>query len=1377
MKSHGSLARLSLVLAALSLIPCLGLAKPQTEEQTAREEVQKPTPQRRQEARERLQQMLRNLRPELAPKAEPMVPLATQTKPPQGLHQDVDITKPNWSYSPNLRKFVDSLPGLTATYQNNLGQYIPIAEPDRTTYPGSDYYEIALVEYREQMHSDLPALNGDKMDPMTTGGTKLRGYVQLNGGDGQPHYLGPIIIAKRDRPVRVKFVNMLPTGMGGDLFVPVDPSIMGSGMFHSLSPDGGLAMGMFTQNRATLHLHGGLSPWISDGTPHQWITPAGEDMTIYTKGVATTNVPDMPDPGPGAMNFYWTNGQSARLMFYHDHAWGITRLNVYVGEAAGYLLTDMTEERLIDSGFLPNWELPYRYGVPLIIQDKSFVNDGVPHPDFPSDYTPTSATSVVDPLWNKHISGSAEGDLWFPHEYLPNENLFDGTGFWPMGRWDYGPWILPPMFPTNDTLPSPSHVPEAFLDTMVVNGTAYPYVELPATVVRLRILNACNDRMLNLQLYEADPLGFQVVDANGDSWGTEVKMVPAAPNEDFPDWPRDGRDGGVPDPLTSGPEIIQIGNESGFLSQVARIPAQPIDYDYDRTSATFGSVSSVSLFLPPAVRADVLVDLRGYEGKTLILYNDAPAPIPLFDARYDIFTKDPVDRTVKGGVPMIPPGFGPNTRTIMQIRVVPTTIEAPRNFDRLDTAIPQAFAASHEPHVVPPGIYATVADETLNVTGGQKPVARILTEAPGFGYTSPPRVTLYGSPGTVITPGTAHATLNGVSGVIVTNGGSGYTSPPTVTFTGGGGTGAAAQAIVSGGVVTAVVMTELGSNYTTSPTVTLSGGGGTGATAIARVTLGTVGSIVIDNPGLYTKAPYVFFSGGGGMGAAGAAMLQGDMPLDGKTIVEGMDMEYGRMNAVLGSIPNPFTPTVGAGPIPGASFYIDPPTEILNPDEERLWRLTHIGVDSHAVHFHLFDVQVVNRVDWTNTVSPPYAEEMGWKETIRTNPFEDIILALRPKVSNMKLPFGLPDSVRLLDPSMPPNEPGHFQPIPPPIGVPSVAQITNVMTNFGWEYVWHCHLLGHEENDMMRPIVFKVPSERPAQFDITSAIGTQTECTINWTDTTPFDYASWSPATTLGNPANEIGFRIERATGQSGTDFVPVGTALANHTTYVDRSITPGQYYRYRVVSFNAAGSRNSNIVTVRAGNPPPNAPSNLTATPMSGPMVRLSWSDNATNETGFEIQRSDNGGAFATLTTVGPRTGTGTVTYDDTNVAVGNSYTYRVRATASVGEPSAFSNEATANVTTAPTAPSNLTGTISSTGNSTSITLRWIDNSANETGFIIQRATNASFTGANQYTVGANTTTYRQPVSRRTTYYYRVAATSAGGTSAWSNTVMLRTP
>jgi hypothetical protein len=97
-----------------------------------------------------------------------------------------------------IHKFIDALPQLGPGGANLLGKFLPIAVPDTTTFLGSDYYEIHLRQYTEKMHTDLPA-------------TTLRGYVQVrNGVDVAPiHYLGPIIIANRDRPVRVKFVNEL----------------------------------------------------------------------------------------------------------------------------------------------------------------------------------------------------------------------------------------------------------------------------------------------------------------------------------------------------------------------------------------------------------------------------------------------------------------------------------------------------------------------------------------------------------------------------------------------------------------------------------------------------------------------------------------------------------------------------------------------------------------------------------------------------------------------------------------------------------------------------------------------------------------------------------------------------------------------------------------------------------------------------------------------------------------------------------------------------------------------------------------------------------------------------------------------------------------
>jgi hypothetical protein len=206
---------------------------------------------------------------------------------PTGINPAVDILLPNYANSPNLTKFVDSLPGLGINNPNNRGQYIPLAVPDTTTFPGSDYYVIGLADSTHKFHSELPA-------------AKIRGYYQKNTGtaagtDPKKDYLGGVIIAKRDRPVRLTFINELGPSPGtGDLFLPVDPTVMGAGAFNTNYPlpTSPLIAGTFTQNRADLHLHGGLTPWISDGTPHQWVTPSA-DPTLYKKGVSFQNVPDM----------------------------------------------------------------------------------------------------------------------------------------------------------------------------------------------------------------------------------------------------------------------------------------------------------------------------------------------------------------------------------------------------------------------------------------------------------------------------------------------------------------------------------------------------------------------------------------------------------------------------------------------------------------------------------------------------------------------------------------------------------------------------------------------------------------------------------------------------------------------------------------------------------------------------------------------------------------------------------------------------------------------------------------------------------------------------------------------------------------------------
>ena len=839
-------------------------------------------------------------------KALAVTALAAPVMNPLGTPDYLGGVVPNYANSPILQKFVHTLPGLTAANANDLGQFIPLAIADKTTFPGSDYYQIGLTDYTQQLHKDLPAP------------TKLRGYMDLApGADGKAHYLGPLILAQRDRPVRIKFTNMLGTGTAGNLFIPVDTTAMGAGT----GPLGGTEK--YTQNRAELHLHGGATPWISDGTPHQWITPAGE-TTSYKKGVSQQNVPDMPDPGDGSATYFYTNQQSSRMMFYHDHAYGITRLNVYAGEAAGYLLTDPVEDHLIDTNVIPGAGAGvYRYGIPLVIQDKTFVPD-------------LATLAAEDPTWDP-IGWAGPGNLWYPHVYMPNQNPNDISGANPMGRWDYGPWFWPPVTTLNHmpfvdpvtgvttpNMPNPSLTPEAFMDTPLVNGTPYPKLNVLPQPYRFRILSAGNDRTWNLSFFQADP-------ANP----TEVKMVPAAvppaPAVWPATWPSDGRAGGVPDPTLLGPSFVQIGTEGGMLANPVVIPPQPIDYVYDRRNIVVLNVGNHGLLLGPAERADVIVDFSAYAGKTLILYNDSPAPVPAFDPRYDYYTGDPDQRPTGGAAPTLP-GFGPNTRTIMQI-VVGAGTPVPFNMAPLTAAFtgtattPSVFGASQPTPLVPQVAYGNALGTTLTDTW-----SRIQSTS--------------------------------------------------LTFTPIGGT---------------------------APTT---------------------------------------------------------VPMEPKAIQELFELDWGRMNATLG-VELPFTNFNTQTTIPLG--YVDPLTENLTDGAQQIWKITHNGVDTHFIHFHLFNVQLINRVGWDGQVRMPDPNEIGWKDTVRMNPLEDAIVAFKPMAQI--LPFDVPPSIRPLDPTAPLG----------PITVTNPADgnaitVNNDLFNFGWEYVWHCHILGHEENDMMRPMSLQVPS-------------------------------------------------------------------------------------------------------------------------------------------------------------------------------------------------------------------------------------------------------------------------------------------------------------
>jgi hypothetical protein len=97
--------------------------------------------------------------------------------------------------------------------------------------------------------------------------------------------------------------------------------------------------------------------------------------------------------------------------------------------------------------------------------------------------------------------------------------------------------------------------------------------------------------------------------------------------------------------------------------------------------------------------------------------------------------------------------------------------------------------------------------------------------------------------------------------------------------------------------------------------------------------------------------------------------------------------------------------------------YLDPVTEVLTWGEPQIWKITHNGVDTHAIHIHLVNLQLINLVGWDCMIKPPDPEEWGWKGTIKMNPLEDICVAVKPV--RVKLIFGVPNSYGPLDPSMP----------------------------------------------------------------------------------------------------------------------------------------------------------------------------------------------------------------------------------------------------------------------------------------------------------------------------------------------------------------------
>ena len=264
-------------------------------------------------------------------------------------------------------------------------------------------------------------------------GTWLWGYQVANRPANWPGYT---VEACQGRPTTVTYVNKLPSAANGSRVQPlltVDQTIHWADPLHQMG-----ALTPYTGPvPAVAHLHGAEVPSSSDGAPEAWFTPNGLHGPAYTT---------LSSAGTNAAVYQYPNTQAATTLWFHDHALGITRLNVFAGLAAFYLVRDQFDTGAADNPL----RLPAgNYEIELIIQDRLF---------------------------------DTNGQLRFPDG---SNTAADLNG--------------PPTNPATH----PFWIPEFFGDAMTVNGRTWPVLKVEPRRYRFRFLNGCNARFLSMNLTDA----------------------------------------------------------------------------------------------------------------------------------------------------------------------------------------------------------------------------------------------------------------------------------------------------------------------------------------------------------------------------------------------------------------------------------------------------------------------------------------------------------------------------------------------------------------------------------------------------------------------------------------------------------------------------------------------------------------------------------------------------------------------------------------------------------------------------------------------------------------------------------------------------------
>ncbi|MDN5205237.1 fibronectin type III domain-containing protein [Fulvivirgaceae bacterium BMA10] len=254
------------------------------------------------------------------------------------------------------------------------------------------------------------------------------------------------------------------------------------------------------------------------------------------------------------------------------------------------------------------------------------------------------------------------------------------------------------------------------------------------------------------------------------------------------------------------------------------------------------------------------------------------------------------------------------------------------------------------------------------------------------------------------------------------------------------------------------------------------------------------------------------------------------------------------------------------------------------------------------------------------------------------------------------------------------------------------------------------------------------------------------------------------------NSDNEDNFIMARNTSPTGSFTMISNTIPANATSFTDTGLQPGTTYYYRMAAYNSFGesaTSNTDGGTTLTVNNPPSAPSSLSASSTSMTTIDLSWTDNSSNETGFEIERSTVSGSGYTLITT---TNSDITSFTDSGLTAGTTYYYQIRAINGVGQ-STYTSETNATTDPLPSPPAVPSSLQATTLSASEITLNWTDNSNDEDNFVIESSSSSGTGFTTLAAVGPNVTSFtHNGLSPLETVYYRVKAVSTYGNSANSN-------